>query len=39
MLVVGLDAVPRGITGVMPAVLAHFGIESSASSRRSVHAA
>jgi hypothetical protein len=39
MLVVGLDAVPRGITGVMPAVLAHFGIESPASIRRSVHAA
>jgi hypothetical protein len=27
MLVVGLDAVPAGITGVMPAVLAHFGLE------------
>src|SRR6185312_5443261 len=27
MLVVGIDAVPAGITGVMPAVLAHFGVE------------
>ncbi len=31
MLVVGLDAVPAGITGVMPAVLAHFGVEPPAS--------
>jgi hypothetical protein len=30
MLVVGLDAVPAGITGVMPAVLAHFGLEQPA---------
>jgi hypothetical protein len=27
MLVAGLDVVPAGITGVMPAVLAHFGVE------------
>ena len=33
MLVVGLDAVPGGITGVMPAVLAHFGVQSPASIR------
>jgi hypothetical protein len=33
MLVVGLDAVPAGITGVMPAVLAHFGVEPPASIR------
>jgi hypothetical protein len=32
MLVVGLDTVPAGITGVMPAVLAHFGVEQPASS-------
>ena len=32
MLVVGLDAVPAGITGVMPAVLAHFGVLQPASS-------
>jgi hypothetical protein len=31
MLVVGLDAVPAGITGVMPTVLAHFGVEQAAS--------
>jgi hypothetical protein len=31
MLVVGLDAVPTGITGVMPAVLAHFGVDQPAS--------
>jgi hypothetical protein len=39
MLVVGLDSVPAGITGVMPAVLAHFGVEPPASTRRPVHAA
>jgi hypothetical protein len=33
MLVVGLDAVPAGITGVMPAVLAHFGVQPPASIR------
>jgi hypothetical protein len=33
MLVVGLDAVPAGITGVMPTVLAHFGVEPPASIR------
>jgi hypothetical protein len=31
MLVVGLDIVPPGITGVMPTVLAHFGVEQGAS--------
>jgi type I phosphodiesterase/nucleotide pyrophosphatase len=31
MLVVGMDTVPAGITGVMPAVLAHFGVEQPAS--------
>ncbi|HEY7603099.1 MAG TPA: alkaline phosphatase family protein [Gaiellaceae bacterium] len=33
MLTVGLDALPAGITGVMPAVLAHFGVEPPASTR------
>jgi predicted AlkP superfamily pyrophosphatase or phosphodiesterase len=33
MLVVGIDAVPAGITGVMPTVLAHFGVEAPASVR------
>jgi hypothetical protein len=32
MLAVGLDTVPAGITGVTPAVLAHFGVEQPASS-------
>jgi hypothetical protein len=39
MLVAGLDTVPCGITGVMPAVLAHFGVEQPASIRPPVHAA
>jgi hypothetical protein len=32
MLVVGFDTVPAGISGVTPAVLAHFGVERPASS-------
>jgi len=39
MLVVGLDSVPAGITGVTPAVLAHFRVEPPASIRPPVHAA
>jgi hypothetical protein len=39
MLVVGIDAVPAGITGVMPAVLAHFGVEPPASIRPPARAA
>jgi hypothetical protein len=39
MLVVGLDTVPGGITGVMPTVLTHFGVEPPASIRPPVHAA
>jgi len=39
MLVVGLDAVPTGITGVMPAVLAHFGVEQPSYMRASACAA
>jgi hypothetical protein len=38
MLVVGIDAVPAGITGVMPAVLAHFGVKPPASIRPLVRA-
>jgi hypothetical protein len=38
MLVVGIDAVPAGITGVMPTVLAHFGVEPPASTRRPARA-
>jgi hypothetical protein len=33
MLAVGVDTVPAGITGVMPTVLAHFGVEAPASIR------
>jgi Type I phosphodiesterase / nucleotide pyrophosphatase len=39
MLVVGLDAVPTGITGVMPAVLAHFGVAQPSYTRPSARAA
>jgi Type I phosphodiesterase / nucleotide pyrophosphatase len=39
MLVVGLDTVPAGITGVMPAVLAHFGVEQPDYVRASARAA
>jgi hypothetical protein len=39
MLVVGLDTAPGSITGVMPTVLAHFGVEPPASLHRPAHAA
>ena len=39
MLVVGLDAVPTGITGVMPGVLAHFGVPQPSYTRASACAA
>ncbi len=39
MLVVGMDAVPTGITGVMPAVLAHFGVAQPSYTQASACAA
>jgi hypothetical protein len=38
MLVVGIDSVPAGITGVMPLALAHFGVDPPAYTRAATRA-